>query len=121
VTTRTTTLTQTESDGVTVLRIVGPLTQAGVEPVRAAFDQATAGTPGAPRRLVVDLTDVPMMTTPGVSMLLKAADRVRAAGGRLVVAGARGIVEDLLRRCRLDAVLHAVPDPQEAVRAARNG
>lgn len=116
-----TTLDQTETDGVTVLRIVGPLTQEGVEPIRAAFDRATAGTPTAPRRVVVDLADVPMMTTPGISMLLKAAGRMRDAGGRLVVAGAQGIVEDLLRRCRLDAVLHAVSDPAEAVRMAREG
>jgi len=116
-----TTLTQTESDGVTVLRIVGPLTQEGVGPIRAAFDQATAGAPGSPRRLVVDLTDVPMMTTPGISMLLKAAGRMRDAGGRLVVAGAQGIVDDLLRRCRLDTVLHAVSDLAAAVRVAREG
>jgi stage II sporulation protein AA (anti-sigma F factor antagonist) len=114
-----TTLTQTVVDGVTVLRIVGPLTQDGVGPVRTAFDQATAATPDAPRRLVVDLTDVPMMTTPGISMLLKAAGRLRDAGGRLVVAGAQGIVDDLLRRCRLDALLHAVSDAAEAVRVAR--
>jgi anti-anti-sigma factor len=117
----TTTLNQTESDGVAVLRVVGPLTQEGVEPIREAFDRATGGAPGTPRPVVVDLTGVPMMTTPGISMLLKAAGRMRDAGGRLMVTGARGIVDDLLRRCRLDAVLHVVADPDEAVRAAREG
>lgn len=117
----TTTLNPTVTDGVTVLRIVGPLTQEGVEPIRAAFDEATAGAPGASGRVVIDLTDVPMMTTPGISMLLKAAGRVRDAGGRLVVAGANGIVDDLLRRCRLDTVLHAVSDLGEAVRVTREG
>jgi hypothetical protein len=38
-----------------------------------------------------------------------------------VLTGTRGIVDDMLRRCRLDVVLDIVPDAAEAVRRAREG
>jgi ABC-type transporter Mla MlaB component len=136
------TLTQTDADGVTLLELSGGLTHDGVIPVTAAFEAATCGqpvpagaapaaaagpfSPGAapapcadPGRVVVDLSDVPVLTTPGLSLLLAAARRMQNAGGRLIITGTRGRVEDLLRRCRLDAVLDIVPDPEEALRKAR--
>src|SRR3954467_9802396 len=116
-TTTTTTLTRSESEGVTVLRLTGPLTHDSVSAVRPAFDAATDG----PARVLVDLTDVPILTTPGLSLLLTASRRLAEAGGRLVLTGTRGIVDDMLRRCRLDVVLDIVPDAGEAIRRAREG
>ena len=108
------TLTQSEIDGVTVVRLEGGLTQDGVGPVAQQFEAATNG----PRRVVVDLSGVPVVTTPGLSLLLVGLRRVSAAGGRLVVTGVQGLVADLLRRCRLDAVFALVPDRDEAIRRA---
>jgi len=113
----TTTLTRSESEGVTILRLTGPLTHETVPSVRRAFEAATDGA----ARVVVDLTDVPMLTTPGLSLLLTASRRLIEAGGRLVLTGTRGIVDDMLRRCRLDVVLEIVPDAAEATRRAREG
>jgi anti-anti-sigma factor len=129
------TLTQTDAGGVTVLQVSGGLTHDGVVPVTAAFEAATGGrraatpaavttsappaAPAAPGRVLVDLSDVPVMTTPGLSLLLAAARRMEDAGGKLVITGTRGRVDDLLRRCRLDAVLTIVPDPGEAIRKAK--
>jgi len=115
--TTTTTMTRSESEGVTVLRLAGPLTHDTVPAVRPAFDAATDG--GA--RVLVDLTDVPVLTTPGLSLLLTASRRLSEARGRLVLTGTRGIVDDMLRRCRLDVVLDIVPDAGEAIRRAREG
>jgi anti-anti-sigma factor len=137
-----TTLTQTDAGGVTLLQVSGGLTHDGVGPISADFEAATGGRPavvgaapaaasgpfrsasapaatGAPGRVVVDLSDVPVLTTPGLSLLLAAARRMQSAGGRLVITGTRGRVDDLLRRCRLDAVLNIVPDADEAIRKAR--
>jgi anti-sigma B factor antagonist len=136
-----TTLTQTDAGGVTLLQVSGGLTHDGVGPISADFEAATGGRPAAagaapaasgpfrsasapvstaaPGRVVVDLSDVPVVTTPGLSLLLAAARRMQSAGGRLVITGTRGRVDDLLRRCRLDAVLNMVPDPDEAIRKAR--
>ena len=83
--TTTTTLTRSESEGVTILRLTGPLTHETVPSVRRAFEAATNGA----ARVVVDLTDVPMLTTPGLSLLLTASRRLIEAGGRLVLTGTR--------------------------------
>jgi anti-anti-sigma factor len=109
-----TTLTRSESAGVTVLRLAGPLTHETVPAVRPAFDAATVGT----ARVVVDLTEVPVLTTPGLSLLLTATRRLSEGGGRMVITGTHGIVDDMLRRCRLDVVLEIVPDAGEAARKA---
>src|SRR4051794_12022801 len=116
-TTTTTTLTRSESEGVTVLRLTGPLTHETVPAVRPAFDAA----PDGAARVLVDLTDVLILTPPGLSLLLTASRRLAEAGGRLVLTGTRGIVDDMLRRCRLDVVLAIVPDATEAARRAREG
>ena len=115
--TTTTTLTRSESAGVTVLRLAGPLTHETVPVVRRAFDAATDGA----ARVVVDLAEVPVLTTPGLSLLLTATRRLAEGGGRLVVTGTQGIVDDMLRRCRLDVVLEIVPDAGEAARRALEG
>lgn len=106
------TLQQSASGDVTVLHVIGSLTQDGVERVASPFEAAT---PGA-GRVVVDLSQVPLMTTPGITLLLTAARRSQAAGGRLVLASATRSVDDLLRRCRLDSVLDAAPTLPEALR-----
>jgi hypothetical protein len=36
----------------------------------------------------------------------------------MVITGTHGIVDDMLRRCRLDVVLEIVPDAGEAARKA---
>lgn len=110
------TLTQTESAGVRVLRLDGSLTQDGIASVCFPFEAATQG----PVRVVVDLGGVPVLTTPGLSMLISAARRLKEAGGRLVVTRPQDIVADLLRRCRLDAVFDIVADADEAGRVARD-
>lgn len=121
-------LTQTETEGVTVLRVEGGLTHDGVGAVGPAFEAATGsrrrrtdGPHPLPEgaRFLIDLSEVPILTTPGLSLLLVAARRVEKGGGRLVITGTRGLVYDVLRRCRLDAVLNIVLDPQEALRRAR--
>jgi anti-anti-sigma factor len=115
--TTTTTLTRSESAGVTTLRLAGPLTHDTVPAVRPAFEAATGG----PARVVVDLSDVPLLTTPGLSLLLTATRRLSEGGGRMVITGTRGIVDDMLRRCRLDVVLDITPDAGEAARKALEG
>lgn len=69
----TTTLEQTESEGVRLVRLSGSLTQKGVTDVGPAF-----------------------------------------------VAATRGIVRDVLLRCRLDKVLSLAPTPDAGVESARS-
>jgi anti-anti-sigma factor len=101
--------------GVTVLRLAGTLNQHGVDTVESPFCEAT----GSSRRLVVDLSQVDMVNTPAIAMFLGAHRAMKQAGGRLIFTGVQGMVEDLLRRCRLDSVLTIVPDMDAAVEWAR--
>ena len=108
-------LDQNERDGVKVVRITGSLNQHGVDTVESAFNEAT----GNSGRLVVDLSQVDLVNTPAIAMFLGAHRAAKQTGGRLIFTGVQGMVDDLLRRCRLDTVLTIVPDVGEAVEWAR--
>ena len=108
-------LDQNERDGVKVLRISGSLNQHGVDTVESAFNEAT----GNSGRLVVDLSQVDLVNTPAIAMFLGAHRTVKQTGGRLIFTGVQGMVDDLLRRCRLDTVLTIVPDMGEAIEWAK--
>ena len=109
-------LKKTQKDGVTVLRFSGNLTQEEVERIEpqfvAAIDQPSP-------KIVVDLSKVSAMTTPGISMFVAALKSTAKAGGRIVFTGTRGIVDELLHRCRLDAIMTIVPKPDDAIEMAR--
>ena len=109
------TLDQSDSDGVKVLKISGSLNQHGVDTVESPFVEATSSA----RRIVVDLSQVDVVNTPAIAMFLGAHRMVQKAGGRLIFTGISGMVEDLLRRCRLDTVLTIVPGMSEAVEWAK--
>ena len=108
-------LEQSDSDGVTLLRISGSLNQHGVDTVESGFVEAT----NASRRVVVDLSQVDVVNTPAIAMFLGAHRMVQKSGGRLIFTGISGMVEDLLRRCRLDTVLTIVPEMREAIEWAK--
>ena len=109
----TTTLEQSEADGVRVLRLRGSLTQQGVADVGPAFAAATRG--GG--NVVVDLGGVDVIATTGITLLLVADRELKQAGGRMVIEGTRGVVRDVLLRCRLDKVLSIAPTPGAGVQS----
>ena len=100
-----TSLEQSESNGVRVVRVVGSLNQRGVADVGPAFAEATRG--GG--EVVVDLAGVDVIATTGITLLLVADRALKEAGGRLTIAGTRGLVREVLLRCRLDKVLSLAP------------
>jgi anti-anti-sigma factor len=108
-------LEQQDVEGVRVLRLSGSLTQAGVEGIEPAFDAALPD--GA--RAVVDLSGVDIIATPGIALIIAVSKRVRATQGRVVFAGARAGVLDILRRCKLNEVLELAGDRDDALRRAK--
>jgi len=108
-------LVQTERDGVKILKISGSLNQHGVDTIESGFNEAT----GSFGRLVIDLSQVDIVNTPAIAMFLGAHRTVNKTGGRLIFTGVQGMVDDLLRRCRLDTVLTIVPGLQEAIEWAK--
>ncbi|WP_019632089.1 STAS domain-containing protein [Actinomadura atramentaria] len=73
------------------------------------FHAARRPCSGGPPRLALDLADVPFCDSYGLSALVYAAKRVRAAGGSLRVEAASRQVRSLIRRCGLDCLL-PLPD-----------
>jgi anti-anti-sigma factor len=110
-----TTLDEQDVGGVRVLRIAGSLTQQGVDEIGPAFEAAVPD--GA--RAVVDLGGVDLITTPGLTLFISATRRLRDTQGRVVFTAAKGIVLDLIKRCRLDQVLEIEGDPRQAVEKAK--
>ena len=119
-TTNSATVEQGESDGVRVVRVSGSLSQRGVADVSPAFAAAVRGD-GSGTPVVVDLGGVDVIATTGITMLLVADRELKRAGGKMVLAGTRGLVRDVLMRCRLDKVLTLAPSAEEAIRAAQAG
>jgi len=110
-----TTLEQSESEGVRLVRLSGSLTQKGVNDVGPAFSAATRGGGS----VVVDMSGVDVIATTGITMLLVADRELKQSGGRMVIAGTQGIVRDVLLRCRLDKVLSLAPTPDAGVESVR--
>ena len=69
------------------------------------------------RRMIVDLSDVPLMNSSGLGMLVGASTSLRSAGGSLAIAGANEKIQHLFKMTRLDSVLTHYPTRDEAVAA----
>jgi anti-anti-sigma factor len=119
-TTNSATVQQDEADGVRIVRLVGSLSQKGVADVGPSFAAAVRGD-GAGGPVVVDLSGVDVIATTGITLLLVADRELKKSGGKMVLAGTRGLVRDVLLRCRLDKVLTLSPSAEEAARGARPG
>jgi anti-anti-sigma factor len=119
-TTTAATVEQAKADGVRIVRLNGSLSQKGVADVGPSFAAAVRGD-GTGGPVVVDLSGVDVIATTGITLLLVADRELKKTGGKMVLAGTRGLVRDVLMRCRLDKVLTLAQSADEAVRAARPG
>jgi len=70
------------------------------------------------RYVIADLSDVPLMNSSGLGMLVGASTTLRNAGGVLAVAGANEKLRELFRMTRLDAVLALYATRADAAAAA---
>jgi anti-sigma B factor antagonist len=113
-----TTFTESDVDGVTVLRLSGSLGQEGAEAVGPQFGAAVHR---AGRVVVIDLSAVKVLNTPGIGMLLKAHRELQADGKRLILAGPNGIVADVLRCCQFHRIMSIVDNEAAAIELARAG
>ena len=68
-------------------------------------------------RVVFDLTDVSHMDSTGIGILMMCTARLKKAGGDLRVAGAQGLVGDVLRITKVDSIVGLHPTAAEAAKA----
>ena len=65
--------------------------------------------------VVIDLTDLEFITSAGLRALLLAQRTVTSQGSKLVVAGIRGVVGEVFRISKFDALMTIAASPAEAV------
>jgi anti-sigma B factor antagonist len=85
-----------------LLVLRGRLDTAGVDAVQPRFDAATSATG---RHALVDLSQVEVLTSMGIRMLLSAARAMAGHHRRLVLFGACELVRDVLDIAAIDSVV----------------
>ncbi len=64
---------------------------------------------------VVDMTDVELMNSSGLGMLVAASRSLVAAGGGIALVGANDRIRKLFSMTRLDSVFRQFGTPEEAI------
>lgn len=101
--------------GITVLELRGRVTLG--EETRRLEQAVKAFQPPDVRRLVVGLSEVDYIDSAGLGVLTACLAAVRAAGGRMHLAGPSPRIRQLLRLMGIDRMMPAFEDLDEACRA----
>ncbi len=75
----------------------------------------TAATAGRNYPAIVDMTDVSLMASVGVGMIVRIANALRVKGQPMVLFGAADSVDSILRAMKIDALVDLVPHRDDAV------
>ena len=70
-----------------------------------------------PKRLVVDLSQVPYVDSSGLAVLIGAKQELEAEGGVFMLAGAQQTVRTILESAKLDQYFRLVPTVDAALTA----
>jgi anti-sigma B factor antagonist len=107
---------RSESDGITVLSLVGNLdaaTAAGLKQEVIAIADAKK------TRVAVDLSRLTLIDSTGVGVLISLFKRTRAQGGTVNFAGLVGQPKEIFRLLRLDRSLDLLPQLEDALSKLR--
>lgn len=74
---------------------------------------------GGARKLVFDMSGVTHIDSTGIGRFIASFNTVMRAGGRMMMAGATGVVREGFRVTRLDTVFKFFPDVESAAAALR--
>jgi len=70
-----------------------------------------------PKRLVIDLSNVPYVDSSGIAVLIGAMQSLELEGGVFMLAGAQETVRTILESARLDQYFRLFPDVDAALAA----
>lgn len=101
----------TTADGTVVLEVAGDLVVSNMSLLERGVDEALDA--GA-LRIVLDLTELGHIDTPGLGLLCRLHRRCEVAGGALVVAGLPDRFLELTRKLHVDRQIQLVPGVAEA-------
>ena len=71
------------------------------------------------RKLIVDLSEVDVMNSSGLGVLILTWDRLSQEDGHLVITGLGSLMEELFKRMRLDLIFKVVKTTEEALQIIR--
>lgn len=72
----------------------------------------------APGRIALDMTNVEILSSVGLGMLITVSKRCKESGGRLAIFGLRNELLDLIKLTKLDRILTIIPGEADAIEAA---
>ena len=89
---------------------------------RCGFKSAERGAPGeaGAKRKNQSVGASANCMTPAISMFLAASRTAEKIGGKVIFTGVRGLIADILHRCRLDAILTIATSMDAAMQRARS-
>src|SRR5574341_846455 len=102
----------TRERGLVVVTITGELDKAGTLVIEPAFDAAV---PDRRTRVVVNLADVPFLTSAALAMFVVRAQAHSHHGGKLYLAGANRLVSHVFEQAGFHAIFPIYPTLDEAI------
>ncbi len=71
------------------------------------------------RKLIVDLSEVDVMNSSGLGVLILTWDRLSQEDGHLIITGLGSLMDELFKRMRLDLIFKVVKTTEEALQIIR--
>ena len=71
---------------------------------------------GMPKKLILNLGEVPYMDSSAIAVLVEALQKMRKAGGKIYLTNLQPRVKGLLEIARLDTIFSVVKDEAEALK-----
>lgn len=105
-------------DGVKLIRLHGPI---DVSQAMGLRDLLGAQIDSAAARVLLDLSDVPLIDSSGIGILVTAHRRAAGQGARFALAGAAGPVARVFEMTRTNKLLSLHDDVEEGLAALREG
>jgi anti-anti-sigma factor len=102
------------ADGVTIFNLIGRLDSNSAGEAEQTVIEAVDG--GA-TRIIFDFRDLDYISSAGLRVILVAAKRMKAAGGKLTLCGMQEHVEEVFEMSGFLAILTVCPDRQAALQA----
>lgn len=106
-------VTLSTDDGVAVARLLAPSISQREAPIIQA--EIVKAAPATKWRVVLDFTDVTMLGSMGLGMLITLTKQCQTGGGKLAMHGMNKNLNDLVRLTKLDRLLVIAPDRSAAL------
>ena len=104
------------SDGIARIVLAGRMDAAGAGQIDMRF---TALTATSAAQIVVDMAQVPFVSSIGIRLLLSSAKALTRRGGRMVIASPQPLVKETLALARIDALIPVYGDLESACTALK--